>query len=458
MKAKLVAIYHAFDMRYIDVMAMMDEIVGDGYSHIQLSPSQKSITEPPKSEHKASNNEWWFRYQPTEFTIGNYYGSRDELYALTQMAHKVGISIISDVCLNFVAELKGVSGKDWDDATEKKDHDKLKQYNELLNSSYPPFTIDDFKPRYRYDEKNKRSIKQWYMGNLPGLDTDSPKVQEIHFKYLDDLVKSGIDGFRFDCAQWMRPDTMNRYFNACKTQWSYMEVIEKKNIKRIQTYNKIGPISDYSLGVTLGRIFSSKDIALSDDLRNLSKTVAEDNVTFAVNHDTYHSEQSRLRLDFPDNTDRTTEVLATVLVIVMKNGIPLVFRETAKDPSVKTAIRFRRLMSDLKAPDITVFRTNDIKVVGLARGNYGICLINTGRHTAKISILKEFPNGELSSLTDSEQISMLNGKPNRTIIVQPKSARFYTITSLKHAEHETHQKGMFSMLDFPPLPRSTGKK
>jgi alpha-amylase len=442
-------------MRYVDVMGMMDEVVRDGYSHIQLSPSQRSITEPPKSEPKASNNEWWFRYQPIEFVIGNYYGSKDELYALTQMAHKAGINVISDVCLNFVAELKGVSGKDWDDATQRKDHELLKRYNELLNSSYPPFTIEDFKPRYRYDEKSGRFIKQWYMGNLPGLNMESPKVQGVHFRYLEDLVKSGIDGFRFDCAQWMRPDTMNRYFNNCRTQWSYMEVTEKKNIKRIQTYNKIGPISDYSLGLTLGRIFSSKELALSDDLRKLDKIVAEDNVTFAVNHDTYHSEQSRLRLDFPDNADRSTEVLATVVTIVMKNGVPLVFRETAKDPVVKTAVRFRKLMSDLDAPDINVFRTDDIKVVALSRGNYGLCLINSGRHTAKINTIKEFPNGELSSLTDSEQIGILNGRSNRYITIQPKSARFYTVIP---AKQDDHAKGIFSILDFPPLAKSTAKK
>lgn len=451
-KRRPLAIYHAFDMKYVDVMAMMDEIVRDGYSHVQLSPSQRSITESPKSDPKISKNEWWFRYQPVEFVIGNYYGSNDELYMLTQMAHKVGINVISDVCLNFVAELNKVSGKDWDDATQRKDHESLKKYNELLNSSYPPFTIEDFKPRYRYDERSGRSVKQWYMGNLPGLDMESPKVQGVHFKYLDDLVKTGIDGFRFDCAQWIHPHTMNKYFSNCKTQWSYMEVIEKHNVKRIQTYNNIGPVSDYTLGVTLGRIFSSKDIALSDDLRKLDKTVVDDNVIFAVNHDTYHSKQSGLRLDFPDNIDRTTEVLATVLTIVMKKGVPLVFRETAKDPLVKTAVRFRRLMNDLDAPNISVFCTDDIKIVGLARGNYGLCLMNIGRHIAKVNTIKDFPNGELSSLTDSESITIYNGKPNRYITIEPKSAKFYKISSV-NTKNNTDR--LFSILDFPPLSRST---
>lgn len=437
-------IYHAFDMRYLDVMNMLPMIAEDGYTHVQLSPSQRSRTTVPKSSPKASDNEWWYRYQPLEFTIGNYYGTRDELVALTTAAHKLGLNVISDVCLNFVAELEGVSGHDWNTAERNNDKEALQRYNDMLDTSYPQFDRKDFKPRYQKIKETGRIIKCWYMGNLPGLNMESPKVQNIHFSYLQDLISAGIDGFRFDCAQWMHPDTMTKYFTACPTKWSYLEVIERRNTKRIQIYNKIGPISDYTLGDTLGNIFSSKNLSVHEELNKLDHRIDPNNVTFAVNHDTYHNEQSRLSITFADNGDRSTEVLATVLLLVMRRGVPLVFRETTKHPLVKLAVKFRKTMS-ANTSEATAFQTNRPNVVAISRGNTGLCIINNSRQQVNITSIHKLPNGEFTEFNTNNKVVITDNKLSHSVTIQPKSAVFFMKT------HDNKNESIFSITDFPPL-------
>ncbi|WP_257236355.1 hypothetical protein [Nostoc sp. 'Peltigera malacea cyanobiont' DB3992] len=53
------AIFHAFDRQYTDIEKFVCEIGKQGYSHIQISPAQKSNPAP----------EWWARYQPVDYSI-----------------------------------------------------------------------------------------------------------------------------------------------------------------------------------------------------------------------------------------------------------------------------------------------------------------------------------------------------------------------------------------------------
>ena len=292
------------------------------------------------------------------------------------------------------------------------------------------------------------------MGNLPALDTESDKVQDVHFKYLDDLVSSGVDGFRFDCAQWMKPDIMKKYFNSINNKWSYLEVIEQRNINRIQTYNKIGPISDYNLGIQLANIFSNKNSKWRDDIKKFPDMVEPDNVVFAVNHDTYHSKQSRLSLKFYDNNDRSTEIIATILLLVMKKGVPLIFRETNKNNMVQDAVKFRKDMYEKDADEYKVFSTNQSNIVVLSRGHHGFCIINKGRKKTKVNGIFDYYDGEFYELNNKENvISIKNGKLNTALYLEGKSAQFF-VSKTTQIKNKLSKDSIFSSSDFPTLARS----
>lgn len=336
------AIYHAFDMPYSRVMAHLGDLAAQGYSHVQLSPSQVSRTTPPKSDPGAGADEWWYRYQPLAFRVGNCYGSADELRALTTAAHELGLRVLADVCLNFMAELEGVSGKDWDAA----DLATREAYWERLDKAYPPFGRRHFRARYEGDLVGK-SRRAWYMGNLPALDMEHPEVRRVHFAYLRELVACGIDGFRVDCAQWMAPPTMQRYYDfmARIAPWSYLEVIERRNEARRATYAAIGPCTDYRVADAMARVFASPDRAWVGALADALAAIRPNSVTFALNHDTYHAAQSRLRVKI---SVKDAE-LATALLLVAGVGVPLVFYKTAVSVCVCSAMHIRQHVSGVPA-------------------------------------------------------------------------------------------------------------
>ena len=57
--AKAEVIYQAFNERFTDVETKLSELASIGYSHIQVSPPQKSI----------NFNQWWARYQPVDLRV-----------------------------------------------------------------------------------------------------------------------------------------------------------------------------------------------------------------------------------------------------------------------------------------------------------------------------------------------------------------------------------------------------
>ena len=356
------SIYHAFDTNYLDIIFMLDDLQQQGYSHIQISPPQKSRTSTPSSEikfipSKSGDNTkvnikndlevipWWYQYQPIEFVVGNKYGSKEELKLLAQEVHKKGMKLIADICINFMAEIDKGSSKEWlmaEKKARKNDTKSLDELMEILDKSYPPFNKDDFKDRSFFDKSKKRYINNWYMGQLPALKLDTEKVQKVHFKYLRKLMKLGVDGFRYDCAQWIKPETLQLYLNAAPSDCNYLEVIERRNIGKIITYSKLAPVLDYRLGELLVTIFKKKNKNWITNVHNLEdeiKDVHFKNVLFSVNHDTFHSKQSKLSLNFDhysnnDDEDNkfnegknSAEILASCLLLSLKNGIPLIFNE-----------------------------------------------------------------------------------------------------------------------------------
>lgn len=362
-------IYHAFDMRYTRVTGQLGEIATQGYTHIQLSPNQVSRTSPPKSDPGASDNGWWYRYQPLAFRVGNWYGTPDELRSLTKAAHVVGLGVLADVCLNFMAELEGVSGKDWDAA----DAATEEAYWQQLDDTYPPFRRHHFKSRYTDGRRN------WYMGNLPALVMENPVVQRVHFDYLRELVACGIDGFRVDCAQWMAPATMQRYhdFMTSIAPWSYMEVIERRNVERITQYTAIGPCTDYRVADAMARIFNPGNKNWVADLRAALSSIGPSTVTFAINHDTYHAAQSRLRVKISIKDSE----LATALLILAGVGHPLVFNKTAMSISVASAMAIRKRVTGY--PEVRASSS-----VGVCELVYpqGVVAVNKGDRPVTVSL------------------------------------------------------------------------
>ena len=93
--AQPVAIFHAFDQNFGDVAGFVCELGAEGYSHVQLSPAQKSNP----------TDQWWGRYQPVDYAVIAGRGSEADLKALVSKAHGCGVKVIADVVFNHMADM-----------------------------------------------------------------------------------------------------------------------------------------------------------------------------------------------------------------------------------------------------------------------------------------------------------------------------------------------------------------
>lgn len=178
-----------------------------GFDAIQISPIQ-----PLKEEGQIP---WYLFYQPINFSIGNQYGSREELIKLCKESKENNIKIIVDVVLNHVA------GKDTGELipSEKVDND-IKSNPDFFKES-----------RNIINYENRREVIDLCIG-LPCLRLDNYQLQDIIIKFLNELIDCGVDGFRFDAAKHIKlpsegSDFWIRVLNKLKRRdlFNYAEVI-----------------------------------------------------------------------------------------------------------------------------------------------------------------------------------------------------------------------------------------
>lgn len=160
-----------------DVQTSLDIVASRGFDAIQINPIQPLKDDRPIVE-------WWMSYQTCGFSIGNQYGSKEDLINLCFEAKKRGIAIIADVVCNHTAGL---------DDGSLFPHAKV---DNILKSN-PNFWK---KPIKITDWHNRYEVVNYCMG-LPGLETRNYDLQTIIISFLNELIDCGVSGFRFDAAK-----------------------------------------------------------------------------------------------------------------------------------------------------------------------------------------------------------------------------------------------------------------
>ena len=71
-------ILHLFNWHLNDINKVLEEVSNQGFDAIQINPIQ-----PLKED---GYDHWWMSYQPCDFSIGNQYGTKEELINLCNNA------------------------------------------------------------------------------------------------------------------------------------------------------------------------------------------------------------------------------------------------------------------------------------------------------------------------------------------------------------------------------------
>lgn len=159
------------------IIEHLDEFKNQGFDSIQITPVQPLKEEGP--------GEWWLPYQPVNFEIGNWFGSKEDLCRLCNETSIRGMRTFVDVVCNHLASQPFTGSLEPHDSVPDK-------YKRNPNFWKPKRNVTNW--------NNRNEVISLCMG-LPGLNISNDEVQHEIFKFLDELVKCGVKGFRFDAAK-----------------------------------------------------------------------------------------------------------------------------------------------------------------------------------------------------------------------------------------------------------------
>ena len=193
-------ILHCFNWTLSQIKAELPDIAQAGFTSVQTSPLQPHD----------GRNQWYWLYQPTNFTVGNELGSYSDLQSLCAEAHRYGIKIIVDVVANHVA---GSDSGNWANSVDS----SLKK-SQYFHNLGPRGNADD---RYSTTQKNI---------GMPDLKSEHTDIQNKVYNMVVSLKDAGVDGIRWDAAKHIALPSENCGF------WSKMAQIDMYQYGEILGY------------------------------------------------------------------------------------------------------------------------------------------------------------------------------------------------------------------------------
>lgn len=277
-------ILHCWCWNFNTIKENIPKIAEAGYSAVQTSP----INEVKKGHNGGlqiygSNGRWYWHYQPTNYTIGNYQlGTEAEFKSMCETAHSYGVKVIVDVVANHTTTYK---------------NDVAAQLRNLSGGLYHTVGTNSDK---------RHNMTQTSLQALPDCNTQNKNYQNIILTYLKKCVSDGADGFRFDAAKHIElPEDDESYASDFwptvldnGATFQYGEVLQSA-YDHFTDYAKIMHVTASTHGETLRNYFlngCSKTGAATFIAFNSSGVKADRLVTWVESHDTYSNEEEALQM------------------------------------------------------------------------------------------------------------------------------------------------------------------
>jgi len=262
-------ILHAWCWSFNTVKNNMQAIADAGYTAIQTSPAGKCKV---GDGGDLALERWWWHYQPTEYTLGNYQlGTEQEFAEMCAVADQYGIGIIVDAVVNHCTSDYGAIA----DSVKNIQGGAFHNNGEIGNWN------------------DRREITQKALMGLWDLNTQNPNVQNYIQAYLRRCVELGADGFRYDAAKHIElPDDAGFGGDFWPvilnngSQFQYGEIL-CDGVSREDAYAQRLNVTADVYGHRLREAFSSGQLN-SGTLGNWTHKVSADKlVTWVESHDNY---------------------------------------------------------------------------------------------------------------------------------------------------------------------------
>jgi alpha-amylase len=279
------AILHAWMWSFNTIKNNMKAIAEAGYTSVQTEPMSAIKTNPANGKKFANN--WYYVYQPTDTTIGNFVvGTEQDLKDMCAEAHKYGVRIIVDVVANHFTSDWNAIGSDWKDT------------NLFHSRTNCPGNAGD-----RINYSNRWQVTHCHLLGLWDINTENQTAANKMKDFLVEAVNDGVDGFRFDAAKHVElPDEFSQHSVYWQTilkngaQYQYGEVLQGDSSLSYTGYTNMftqyssdgggATASDY--GKTVRAAIRSSNLN-AGNLTSLRNGGAKDDqlVTWVESHDNY---------------------------------------------------------------------------------------------------------------------------------------------------------------------------
>jgi alpha-amylase len=456
------AILHAWCWSFDTIKENMASIAAAGFSTIQTSPANQCKSTYPTMKLMGSDTSggtdgcWWWQYQPTDWTIGNYQlGTEQDFKAMCAEADKYGIKIIVDVIPNHTTpDLSVVSQNLFNAAGGNNANGSTTATSTGTSYTTGLYHADGFTSISNWSDRLQCTTGE--MGGLPDVNTENPKFQDYFIKYLNELVADGCDGMRYDTGKHIGVPSDPLDYNTSANGWTnnfwpvvsgqeanldgtkfdatdlfiYGEVLQSDmSSSTMAEYQKYIGMTASSYGSTLRSAIRSNNFSASN-LSNLNVSDTSKATTWVESHDTYCNDHESAWM-----TDEQIQ-LAWAVIACRGEGTPLFFSRPAgsngsagnywgnnvlgaagdnnyKSKIVAQSNFFRNAMvgesTTLSNP------TGSNTLLEIARGTSGVALINVGTGSQSLSISTELADGTYTDTVNGGTWKVSNGKLSGTI-------------------------------------------
>lgn len=258
------SIFHAFDMKFTDIITKIPELKTLGFTHIQPSPIQKCRETIGPVLMKKKNMEkdypiWWLAYQPETYKIGNFYGSEEEFRNLVKVAKDNGIEIVVDIVINHIQASQLFEYAIWNIILilSKLDNHEMDTENTMWNI-YNKFILEDIKTEeYIKHLENNKNIFEGEINRLKDIncnETNREQIEknelEINYKksQLNDIINKLYNIKNLIVATFAEKDLLDlslytEYKSTCKTDKNnviknYLDKLIVERYDKIDEYIK----------------------------------------------------------------------------------------------------------------------------------------------------------------------------------------------------------------------------
>lgn len=410
-------ILHAWSWSLDTIADNMKNIADAGYNYVQTSPVQACYVGEGggmalfSSRGDSERGKWYYYYQPTDWTIGNYMlGTRDDFKAMCDSAYKYGVKVIVDVLPNHTAI------------------DRSAVLPGLLNAvggQENLYHANGLTPIRNYNDRFECTTGE--MGGLPDVNTENPDFQYYYLQYVNDLINLGARGFRYDTAKHIGLPSdpldakakVNNFWNIATGRegvkglsllmpdslFIYGEVLQSRNTKETE-YDDYMDLVASSYGHSLRKVLETGDVSAANLADWRHPSAPEHLVTWVESHDTYCNANESAGL-----TDDQIRA-AWVFLTARATGKPLFFsrpegstrknywgtnrvgnkgNDEFRHPVVVAVNKFRHDMAG--QPESLSF-SDDNALALVERGDKGVVLVNFSQKDTKVKMACSLPEGE----------------------------------------------------------------